>query len=119
MGVDYTAFVCWGQRIKARRNLVDQLEANSPLLSKYSVGYAEYGAANYGGDSGFVLTINGTYAEVDVKHDPDAKPIPRDRDWNQVDAVMRLQDVAHDLRKAGVEVECEGEPGWFVCGRVW
>ena len=119
MGVDYTAFVCWGQRVKAKRGLSDVFEERGSLLKKYRVGYAEYGSRSYGGDGGFILTLDGTYTEIDVKHDPIAKLLPHDRDWNQVDGVHRIQDVIYELRQSGVELELEGEAGWLVCGHVW
>src|SRR5690606_33826917 len=102
MGVDYTAFVCWGQRVKFTRDLRDALEEHASLLSDNRVGYAEYGARNYGGDGGLILIIDGTYTSIDVKHDPKAKPLPCDRDWNRVDGAMRIQDVVYGLRQRGV-----------------
>jgi len=119
MGVDYTAFVCWGQRIKAMRATSGILDDNSALLARYRVGFAEYGSRNYGGNGGFILMADETYHAVDFDEGDLAKPLPHDRDWNQVDGVMRIQDVIHELRKLGAEIETEGEAGWLVCGHVW
>jgi hypothetical protein len=118
MGVDYTAFVCWGQRVKAKRGLVDIFENNSSLLRKHGVGYAEYGSRNYGGDGGYVLMLDHTYTEIDMRREACAKPLPKDRDWDQVRGVSLIQDVLYELRRAGAELETEGDFGWLVCGLV-
>jgi hypothetical protein len=120
MGVDYTAFVCWGQRVSGdHRKLINAFEEQSALLSKHGVGYAEYGSRNYGGDGGLVLTVDSTYHGVDFDDAPLFKALPKDRDWNRVDGVMRIQEVIYELRKKGVEISGEGEVGWLVCGHVW
>lgn len=122
MGVDYTAFVCWGQRVYGEngtsRGLADLFESNNSLLSKHNVGFVEYGSRQYGGDGGFILTYGDTYVEIDMRREAVAKPLPKDRDWDQVRAVMSIQDVLHELRKRGAKIQAEGETGWFVCGHV-
>ena len=118
MGVDYTAFVCWGQRVKAKRGLVDHFENHSDVLTKHRVTYAEYGDRQYGGNGGYILMAEDTYTEIDMRREACAKPLPKDRDWCQVGAVHRIQEVVHELRAHGADIEPEGDYGWLVCGHV-
>lgn len=120
MGVDYTAFVCWGQRVTGdHRKLSDAFEEQSSLLKKHGVAYAEYGSRNYSGGGGLILTVDRTYHAIDFDQSPLFKLLPKDRDWNQVEGISRIQDVVYELRKGGVPIEADGEPGWFVCGHIW
>lgn len=117
MGVDYTAFACYGVRLKCTERDVDKIDEAIPRDTK--VGICEWGSRNYGGAWGYVMTYGDTYKETDLRREASIRPIPRDRDWDQLRAVMALQDAVHAIKKAGVECEFDGEPGWFVGGRIW
>jgi hypothetical protein len=116
MGVDYTAFACWGVRVTGAT--ADDFEKHSSILGKAedALSYATYGAASYGGDGGIMLIISDTYASVDMRREPGARAIPREIPSNRWEAV--LHQTRERLREQGVQIEFEGEPGWHVCGLV-
>lgn len=119
MGVDYTAFACYGVRIKCTEPDSDKIDEAIPRETR--VGFSQWGSRPYGGAWGYVLIIDGTYEEIDLRGGTAVgiRPLPKDRDWNQVDAVMRLQDAVHAIKKAGIMCEFEDEPCWMVGGRIW
>lgn len=118
MGVDHTAFACYGQRIEVVGR-VQQDDLDEKIPSACRVGIVDWGSRPYGGPWGFVLVLRESYAEIDFDRGVGIRALPRDRDWDQVGAVSRFHDAIHALKQAGFEVVTQGESGWLVGGRTW
>lgn len=116
MGVDYTAFACYGVRIKTNERDADKIDEAIP--ARIGVGFCEWGARPYGGAWGFVLTVGDTYKEVDLRGG-NANVRALDSVTDHVAASAKLLGALSAIRSAGIECEFDGPIGWLVGGRVW
>jgi hypothetical protein len=120
MGVDHTAFACYGVRVQAPqfpKTSTDEL--NEAIPSKLKVQFVEWGSRPYGGAWGLVLMLDESYSQVDFNEGVGVRALPSDRDWDQVRAFGRLADARDALKAAGFTVEFDKEPAWFVGGNTW
>lgn len=117
MGVDHTAFAFWGVKLDCSERDQDKIDELIPDALR--VGVADWGSRPYGGQWGYVLYLKETYGEIDFDRGVGIRALPNDLHWDRVAAVMRLQDAAYALNKAGIECRLDGESGWLVGGRTW
>jgi len=120
MGVDHTAFACYGVRVDAPQfPKLSTDEMNEKIPTKLSVELVEWGSRPYGGRWGLLLMLKESYASVDFDDGVVARELPSDRDWDQVRVFGRLADARDALKAAGFAVEFEKQPAWFVGGNAW
>lgn len=110
MGVDYSAFAVFGQRVELPKG-VDSDDVQLPKdLELY-----EYGSRCYGGTGGFILGAKRSYAEVDIGHGgTTCTPLA---DVNAGSMTLARDSIKRALESTGLKAE--GEPSWFVGGHIW
>jgi hypothetical protein len=106
MGVDYTAFSCFGVRVDID---IKHKYAVEDGLIQTPFEIFEYGSRQYGGPHGFILALKDSYVSVDFEGDELVRELER------IDG--RVTRGLTETAKA-FELPTKGEPRWFVCGLV-
>ena len=117
MGVDHTTFAFYGVRLDCGERDQDKIDEAIPATVRVSI--LAWGSRPYGGQWGYALALSESYKEVDFDRGVGIRSLPNDRDFDRLGAVTRLRDAVHAIKKAGIECEFDGEPGWLVGGRTW
>lgn len=109
MGVDHTAFACFGRPIKNLGKAADSDEARDLVGRKCDI--AEYGSLAYGGGGGYIVAFVGAYGSADF-----------DDGYTRLDGSgAKQEDMIAAIDKAITKLgaEPDGDPGWYVGGRTW
>jgi hypothetical protein len=109
MGVDHTAFACFGRPIKSLGTADGSDEARSLIGKKCDI--AEWGSLGYGGGGGYIVAYRDAYGTVDF-----------DDGYTRLDTAAvtpEAMTAAIDKAIAKLGAEPDGEPGWYVGGHTW
>lgn len=126
MGIDRSAFTCFGARIAKRKTIdpatVDSNHINAVIMrhaNHPNVAIYEWGSRQYGGEWGFVLALVETYDAVDFDCGGELRKLERPSDAKFIEALNRLDAACEEAGRGGYEVVRTEEPHWFVGSRVW
>ena len=109
MGVDHTAFACFGRPIKDLGTAKHADAARVVIGNKCDI--AEYGALSYGCDGGYIVAYRDAYACVDF-----------DDGYARLDKSSATPEVMTGVVNEAIAklgAEADGEPGWYVGGQTW
>ncbi len=107
MGVDYTAFAVYGQRIKAPPGVdAHELDVND-ILEVF-----EYGSRFYGGEFGYILGVRSSYESVDIGHGGTLCEPLNDQPFGGLEFVLE-----QECKRLGLTA-IDKQPSWFVCGWI-
>ncbi len=115
MGVDHTAFAVYGIKIDCTERDSDKIDEAIP--SSTGIGICEWGSRPYGGSWGYLLTVKGTYQEVDFDRGVGIRALSAKGDL--VAKGAQLVEALEAIQRAGIKCKFDGEPSWFVGGTTW
>lgn len=126
MGIDRSAFTCFGAII-AKRKTIDPATVDSNDIDAAirraprdpHVAIYEWGSRQMGGEWGYVLALMETYDAIDFDCGGELRLLRRWSDTDLIQAANRIDDACEAAGRAGYEVIRTGEPHWFVGSRVW